>query len=554
MLSGLVQIFILDSNQTNTGICSAQKTVQNMFFRASVLGGVELIDGQGHFNVVRSMRLSYHLMQDPPEINSYSIQWKYAFQHYVTEVFQSNLIQVGIYHSDSINQGLKEIADRFAPEFVFTFAVLSIFCVCCSFVLKDEKYYVENDGQKIARTRTAIDWVRSKPALAVLGIVSAGMAIGTAIGLCLLFQSEYNSIITIGVNDMFIMTNAWHRTKRSDPTDRRLSEVMSEAAVAVTITSFTDVFSFAIGTWNSLPGIIMFCQYTAVALLMDYLYQITFYSAAIAIYGDMEREGFHCLFYKKVMNVAENDSQPNKSVVNKQVDDSLPLPDVANVEGKSHDQKECQHKDPLLNRFFRHYYGPFLMHPATKFGIVIVFFLYLAVSFYGCYIIQEGLQPQKLVLRSHYLHKYFQMMDDFWAEGMQAHIVVNNPPNLTSVLNRRRIFEMVASFENTSHSLASNATLFFLKEYTRYLTDLRVRRDDTKEIWEDKLKIWLRFTGGRPFWETDIRWGDPAKVYMLFQKSAYVFENLLDMIDAWVEVLANAALLEIRKSIAIVSL
>lgn len=107
---------------------------------------------------------------------------------------------------------------------------------------------------------------------------------------------------------MFIMTNGWHRTKLTDSTDKRLSEMMSEAAVAITITSFTDVLSFMIGTWNSLPAVIMFCEYTAVALLFDYIYQITFFSAAIAIYGDLERQGRHCLVFVKVKPTKDSSS------------------------------------------------------------------------------------------------------------------------------------------------------------------------------------------------------------------------------------------------------
>lgn len=99
---------------------------------------------------------------------------------------------------------------------------------------------------------------------------------------------------------MFIMTNVWHRTKLTEPVNKRISDTLSEAAVAITITSFTDVLSFAIGTWNSLPGVIMFCEYTAMALLFDYIYQVTFYSAALAIFGDWEREGRHCLFFIKL--------------------------------------------------------------------------------------------------------------------------------------------------------------------------------------------------------------------------------------------------------------
>lgn len=166
-------------------------------------------------------------------------------------------------------------------------------------------------------------------------------------------------------------------------------------------------------------------------------------------------------------------------------------------------------REPLLNTFFRKYYGPFLMNPITKVGVILSFIAYLAISFYGCYRIKDGLQPDKLVLRSHFVHKYFDMMDDFWAEGMQAHIVVNNPPNLTIGENREKILNMVTRFENTSHTLASNATLFFLREYMVYLDSFKAKITNTTEYWEDKFQNWLSYTGGRSLWITDIKFGMP---------------------------------------------
>lgn len=94
---------------------------------------------------------------------------------------------------------------------------------------------------------------------------------------------------------MCIMTTAWHRTKITSPVEERLAEMMSDAAVAITITSFTDVISFAIGSWNSLPAVIMFCSYTSVALLMEYVFQITFFAAAFAFYGHAEANGRHSM-------------------------------------------------------------------------------------------------------------------------------------------------------------------------------------------------------------------------------------------------------------------
>lgn len=148
---------------------------------ATMYGGVNVIDDIGRFNVVTSVRLSYHLMQEPPELNTYAVQFRGAFQDFIIN-YQSDYLDIGIYHADAVNQGLKEIADKFIPQFIITFSILSTFAITCSFVL------MRDDSR-------AIDWVRSKPCLAVLGITSAGMAVATSMGLLFLCQQEYNTIV-----------------------------------------------------------------------------------------------------------------------------------------------------------------------------------------------------------------------------------------------------------------------------------------------------------------------------------------------------------------------
>jgi hypothetical protein len=113
----------------------------------------------------------------------------------------------------------------------------------------------------------------------MLGVLGPAMAIVSALGFLLLVGQEFNSIATvmpflvmcmlrvgfgqcslynyaaIGVDDMFIVLSAWHHTNPSDSVSHRMGECLGEAAVAVTITSLTDVISFGISCWTNLPGV-----------------------------------------------------------------------------------------------------------------------------------------------------------------------------------------------------------------------------------------------------------------------------------------------------------
>lgn len=99
-----------------------------------------------------------------------------------------------------------------------------------------------------------IDWVRSKPILGVAALVCPLLATASAFGLVLWTGEYYNAIVDIspfiitciGIDDAFIMSAAWHRTNPELSVARRVAETLSEAAVAISITSVTDMVCFAI--------------------------------------------------------------------------------------------------------------------------------------------------------------------------------------------------------------------------------------------------------------------------------------------------------------------
>jgi predicted RND superfamily exporter protein len=124
-----------------------------------------------------------------------------------------------------------------------------------------------------------------------MGVVSIGLAIASSYGLCSYFGLFYSPLMNvlpflllgIGVDDMFVLVNAYDNTNPYLSIAERLGNAVSTAGMSITVTSFTDIFAFLIGSTTSLPALRNFCFYAALGIFFDYLYQLTFFAAFLAI-------------------------------------------------------------------------------------------------------------------------------------------------------------------------------------------------------------------------------------------------------------------------------
>ena len=73
---------------------------------------------------------------------------------------------------------------------------------------------------------------------------------------------------------MFIIMACWNRTDRTETTSKRLAHTLSHAAVAITITSLTDVLSFAVGCITTIVAVQGFCAFAAAAVVFNYIYMV----------------------------------------------------------------------------------------------------------------------------------------------------------------------------------------------------------------------------------------------------------------------------------------
>ena len=108
----------------------------------------------------------------------------------------------------------------------------------------------------------------SRVLLALTSVSAIVLAMLSAIGLCAAMGFIWSPvhvvlpfvILGLGVDDSFVIVNAFDRTSRDDPIPFRMRDALSHAATSITVTSLTDLVAFAISTSSALPALSSFCM------------------------------------------------------------------------------------------------------------------------------------------------------------------------------------------------------------------------------------------------------------------------------------------------------
>eukprot|EP00117_Sycon_ciliatum_P040252 scpid25305/ scgid4057/ Niemann-Pick C1 protein len=142
---------------------------------------------------------------------------------------------------------------------------------------------------------------------------------------------------------MFVIVQVWRQMSNKEHATKtvpeRLGTCLQRAGVSVTVTSFTDFAAFMIGATTILPALQSFCIFAGVGVLFDFLTQITFFSACLAIDARrVDKRHDACLFCMRLP------------------DDWKPL----NIKGK------------WLFRYFRDYHAKYLAKLPVKIAALVI--------------------------------------------------------------------------------------------------------------------------------------------------------------------------------------
>ena len=237
--------------------------------------------------------------------------------------------------------------------------------------------------------------VGSRVGVTCAGIVSIGMAIASSYGLCAYFGLFFSPLMNvlpflllgIGVDDMFVIVNAYDNEVSRDPVER-MAQSLRSSGMSITVTSLTDVVAFLIGSSTSLPALRNFCFYAAFGIFFDYLYQVTFFTAFLSL--DERRKANNkgdCFF-------------------------CLDCPPQACCQCCAPHKSEKSFMQRGMGRL-----GSGLRHRAVKFFVLIFFTSITAAGIAGCVKMEVDADVNNFIPDGSYLKDWFSDLDTYFTES-----------------------------------------------------------------------------------------------------------------------------------------
>ncbi|XP_047170298.1 LOW QUALITY PROTEIN: NPC intracellular cholesterol transporter 1 [Vigna umbellata] len=231
----------------------------------------------------------------------------------------------------------------------------------------------------------------------VLGSVGFFSAIGVKSTLIIMEVIPF-LVLAVGVDNMCIIVDAVKRQPSNLPVEEQISNAMGEVGPSITLASLSEILAFAVGSFVSMPACRVFSMIAALAVLLDFLLQITAFVALVALdfvrAKDNRIDCFPCI---KLNRSSVEENEGNR-----------------------------QERDGLLTWYMKEVHAPFLGLRVVKILVIAIFLGFTLASIALCTRIEPGLEQQIALPRDSYLQGYFSNISEYLRVGPPLYFVVKD--------------------------------------------------------------------------------------------------------------------------------
>ncbi|XP_015603900.1 NPC intracellular cholesterol transporter 1 homolog 1b [Cephus cinctus] len=204
-------------------------------------------------------------------------------------------------------------------------------------------------------------------------------------------------VLAVGVDNIFIMVQTLQRTPRKldETTPEHIGRTLALVGPSILLSSASECTCFLIGALSSMPAVNTFALYASVAILINFLLQITVFIALLALDTDRLTDNrLDVLFCFSL-------DKKHKTEVGK----------------------------GIVQICFEKFYTPLLMTKPIRVGVLVIFFAALTTHAVVAPSMEIGLDQKLSMPEDSYVLKYFKYMEELLSTGPPVYFVVTEGLN-----------------------------------------------------------------------------------------------------------------------------
>lgn len=205
-------------------------------------------------------------------------------------------------------------------------------------------------------------------------------------------------VLAVGVDNIFILVQTHQREpqRNNETPAEHIGRTLGQVGPSMLLTSVSESCCFFLGGLSDMPAVRAFALYAGMALLIDFLLQITCFVSLLTLDTLRQAQNRYdiCCF----------------------------------IQGSKKDTSD-EPVDGALYKFFKFVYVPFLMHKFVRALVMIVFFGWLCSSIAVAPHIEIGLDQELSMPEDSFVLKYFRFLKDYLSIGPPMYFVVKSGMN-----------------------------------------------------------------------------------------------------------------------------
>ncbi|XP_019716684.1 Niemann-Pick C1-like protein 1 isoform X3 [Hippocampus comes] len=207
-------------------------------------------------------------------------------------------------------------------------------------------------------------------------------------------------VLAVGADNIFIFVLEYQRDVRKPGEEReqQIGRVLGNVAPSMLLCSLSESVCFFLGALSTMPAVKTFALYAALAVLMDFVLQMTAFVALLSL-DARRQDNNRCELLCCVTVATQKSNQPNEGFL-------LPL--------------------------MRKYYAPVLLNRYMRFIVMLVFLFMFSASLYLMFNVTVGLDQELAMPKGSYMLDYFQYLYKYLEVGVPVYFVTKRGFNFTT--------------------------------------------------------------------------------------------------------------------------